>query len=418
MQAKQKLILLFLLLCWSPNLRAQPYVKLVHKTGEVPVFDAPSNASNTFEVARYANSQLNFPCAVQTGVNAREILAAYIKSDTTRSIEMARSKDGGRTWKKEIFRNQWDDEIFRSLSMFNLGTPHIATSTRKERRAVQSKTNLMLFSGGSPILISSSYTNGEQWCHFYPANNLGGFRISGMIQLKNGKHMALFHDDGRFLYPDRESGNPVLRKSAIYKIYSSDGGLTWSPPQVALKHNLKELYDATVFYSPAKHDNTLIMIASERETSTTYVSMSDDHGKTWSYPEPLPPFIQGDRFGIASYKRQMVVVFRDMSKTLNDGTPNPTFGDLVVWTGDLKELVKGNKNGIKIRISDNYPTDKAVDYNDRKFYDCGYASVVSNSKKEVCVIAYGRWDADELPYIRSFVFNPIEIRKQTKNMLN
>ena len=412
----QRLIPVFLILFCVSAFRAgaQHYHMLLSREGEVPVIDMINlNGENVYDVARFRESYLNYPCAVLTGVKAGEILATYIKTDSVRSIEMARSPDGGRTWNAEAFRNRWDGETFRSLSMFHLGQPYIAPGThrtRKARRSTLGKNNLMLFSGGSPILVSSSYTNGEQWCNFYPANNFGGFRISGLVRLRDGRHMALLHDDGRFLYPD--DGHPVeLRKSAIYKIYSSDGGLTWSAPEIALKHNVHGLYDAVVVYSPSKNDSDLILIASERETSAAYISFSSDNSASWSYPEKLPSFIQGDRFGIATIGRNLIIAFRDMGRTLRDGSPNPTFGDLVLWTGDLRELVRGNRLGFKVRVADNYPTGGPADYNDRKYYDCGYISVLPIARNEVAIIAYGRWETEELPFIRNYTVHPVNIRQ-------
>lgn len=382
---------------------------LVDRPGEIPVVDVVRFPYNTFDVARFPGVHLNFSTAILTGAHPQEILAAYIKTDSSeRTLEMTRSQDGGRNWQAEPLNNNWDGQPYRSLSLFNLGQYYVHTNTRQKKSAFSN--NLMLFSGGNPILISSSYTNGEHWSNFYPANNFGGFRISGLVRLQDGRHMALFHDDGRFLYDSAES-NPSLRKSVIYKMFSNDGGLTWSEPQIGLKHNLHGLYDAVVAYSPARKDNRLILICSERESRTAYISYSFNDGATWSYPEKLPPFLQGDRFGIANYRNQLLISFRDMRQSLNDGSANPTFGDLVMWNGDLNELVKGNRNGIKIRIADNYPTEKTIDPGDLRFSDCGYVSVLPVARNHVSVIAYGRWESEEFPFIRNFILDPVEIRQ-------
>lgn len=408
----QKLIVLLLFSFSVFSLRGQDYYMLVNREGEIPVVDIIHTAENTFDVARMPGVHLSSPSAVLTSAATKEILAAYIKTDGGRSLGMTRSLDGGRSWREEPMGVHWNGERYRSLSMFNLG----GSFHGGRHKNAPMRSNLILFSGGNPIGISSSYTNGEHWCNFYPANNFGGFRISGLVRLRDGRHMALFNDDGRFLYHE-EGREPELRKSAIYKVYSSDGGLTWSEPQVALKHNLYGLYDAVVTYSPERNDNTLIMIASERETCAAYISFSADNGETWSYPEKLPPFIQGDRFGIAVHHHHLIVAFRDMCRTLNDHSPNPTFGDLVMWSGDLRELVKGNhRSGVKIRIADNYPATTPVDYIDRKFSDCGYVSVLPLSRSEIAFIAYGRWEYEEQPFIRNFVVKANELRQYIKSV--
>ncbi|MCD8185974.1 MAG: hypothetical protein LUD68_05830, partial [Rikenellaceae bacterium] len=88
-----------------------------------------------------------------------------------------------------------------------------------------------------------------------------------------------------------------------------------------------------------------------------------------------------------------------------------------LWAGDLKELLKGNsRSGIKIRVADNYPAEEPVDYNDRKFSDCGYPSVLPMSRSQVAVIAYGRWEKDAEPFIRNFPINTFEIRQYAKKL--
>lgn len=390
--------------------QAQTYRVLMDKDGEVPVIDLSDNGEGIYEVARKPNEHINYPSAVLTGTYRDEILASYISTDTTRRICLTRSTDGGRTWTEMKHNDNWTNPQLRSLSMFNLGKPIL----KRRDRENYGRNNLMLFSGGNPLRVSATYTNGDSWCNFYPANNFGSFRISGMTQLKDGRLMALFHDDGRFLYQGTDS--LALRKSVIYKIYSSDGGLTWSKPEIALRHNIYGLYDGVVIRSSRKNQSELVVISSERTTSAAYISFSNDEGETWSYPEKLPKFIQGDRFGIATLNRELFIAFRDMCRTLNDGTINPTFGDLVMWTGDLQELVKGNKNGIKIRLADNYPSTSDIDLNDRKFFDCGYASVLPLSTNELAVIAYGRWDAAQLPYIKNFIVDPKMVRKLVRKM--
>jgi hypothetical protein len=394
----------------AATLCAQPYHVLFDPPGETFLLDARRIAANTFDVARYADASLSFPSAVKTGSDGEEILAAYIKSDSTRSIEMRRSLDGGRTWQDDNFAVSPVENEFRSLSLFNLGQ-NAAPSGSKwwRRRTPAERGNLALFTGGYPIQISSTYTNGRNWCNFYSVNPFGGFRVSSLVRLHNGRLMALFHDDGRFFYRNEEGQGATLRKSVIYKIYSDDGGLTWSDPEIALKHNLHGLYDAVVIYSPVRKDNELILIASERESSSVYISSSTDEGNSWSYPEKLPASIQGDRFGIATYNRQLLLSYRDMSRTLSDGQPNPTFGDIVLWMGDRRELLRADRDGVKVRIADNYPSTEAMDYNDRNFSDCGYLSVLPLAHKQFCIIAYGRWEQDEPPFVRSFLFDPIEL---------
>ena len=394
----QRLIAILFLLLQGISATAQPF-RVLYRNGESLIVDAVRTPENTFDVARADGSSLNYPSAVPTGGSAREIMAAWIRSDSVRTIETARSRNGGKSWVSDYFRADWDHETFRSLSLFRL---------RRNR--------LVLFSGGNPILISSSHTNGELWSNFYSANRFGGFRVSSVVPLPGGRLMALFHDDGRFLYSDEEANSAPLRKSVIYKLYSDDGGLTWSEPQIALKHNLHGLYDAVIFHSPGRRDKELILIAAQRETGTACISFSNDNGQSWSYPDELPPFIRGDRFGIATHKRRIFLSYRDLRRTLEDGSPNPTFGDIVLWEGTLNELLRENHAGVKVRIADNYPADAPADYEDLKYVDCGYVSVLPQGRNEITFVAYGRWEADALPFIRAFTLDPVEFRNFTHSL--
>ena len=403
----QKLALSFLLSLCTFVVYGQGYRVLVDKPGEIPVIDVLRSSENTFDVARFTDSPLNFSTAVLTEYKPNEIVAAYIKTGTKRAIGITRSLDGGESWQTEPLNNNWDGQLQRSLSLFNLGQPSLHHSRVKRSNPPNS---LILFSGGTPITISSSYTNGEHWSNFYPANNFGGFRVSGLVRLRDGRHMAFFHDDGRFLYESNDSSDK-LRKSVIYKMISNDGGLTWGQPEIALKHNLHGLYDAVVIYSPDRKDNDLVLICSDRASRIAYISYSRNHGETWSYPQQLPAFLQGDRFGMAAFRNQLLISYRDMRTDLKDGSPNPTYGDLVMWAGDLNELVRGNRNGIKMRIADNYPGEEAVDHSDLKFSDCGYPSVLPLGKNKIAVIAYGRWEKEEFPFIWNFILDPVQVRR-------
>lgn len=400
-----------------PRLAAQNYRVLAEDEGEVRVFDYVGRYRHSYEAARSTDGLISFPTAVLSNVSPGEIVAGYIRtSNASRSVELIRSLDGGRTWLPEVADDRWDREVGRSLSLFNLGRPdasvRIGLGLRRKRDA-QNLNSLMMFSGGSPIVVSSSYTNGEHWSRFNPTGEFGGFRVSSVIRLGSGRIMALFHDDGRFLFPEDDA--PDLRKSVIYKMYSSDGGLTWSDPEVALKHNLYGLYDAVVIRSPARRDNDLILIAGQRGTGTACIAFSSDDGDSWSYPVALSHRLHGDRFAIGTLKRKLFVAFRDLCCMLENGQPNPTFGDLVLWTGDRRDLARGGRSGVKVRLADNYPVVGAIDHSDLKFSDLGYISLLPMKRNEIVVITSGRWDTEELPSVRAIIFDPSELRREVKN---
>ncbi len=74
---------------------------------------------------------------------------------------------------------------------------------------------------------------GKQWSELKPIGDYGGIVAVGCLErLHDGRHLALFHDDGRFIVKDGERG-PFY----VYKIISDDGGLNWSKPTVIASHS-------------------------------------------------------------------------------------------------------------------------------------------------------------------------------------
>jgi hypothetical protein len=315
-----------------------------------------------------------------------------------------------------------------SLSLFNIGR----TASIHEKRRVVGKNNLLLFAGGRPLLVADSYVQGNNWSNFTRAGNLGSYRITGIVRLKDQRLMALTHDDGRFISGDPRS--PELRKSAIYKMYSSDDGVTWSAPELALRHNLCGLYDAAVIRMPY-YRNSLVMICADRQNHCSFVSVSYDEGATWSYPSELPPYLTGDRFSLLVKGNRLTLVYRDMWRTGKEKAlpENPFFGDLVMWTGELKWLIEWRRdemaatpyaeeadvprrtNGIKFRIADNYPV-AGADPADRRSYDCGYPTILSPRAGIFFVVACGYWDGDPAAatYVKSFMIEGYQLKQARK----
>ena len=53
--------------------------------------------------------------------------------------------------------------------------------------------------------------------------------VTHVEQLKDGRYLAMFHDDGRFIREGSQQTSPVT--FTMYKTFSDDGGLTWSTPE-------------------------------------------------------------------------------------------------------------------------------------------------------------------------------------------
>ncbi len=378
-------------------------------------------------VARQPGQNLSFSSAAFTDNSGREVIVAYLNM-ATRRIGLAHNSNGA-AW-QPLPDPGWTVEPL-SLSLFNIGR---TASIREERRVV-GKNNLLLFAGGRPLQVANSYAQGNNWSAFTRVNGLGSYRITGIVRLKDQRLMALTHDDGRFISGDPQRAE--LRKSAIYKMYSSDGGLTWSAPELALRHNLNGLYDAAIVRVPY-YRNSLVMICADRQNGCSFISVSRDEGATWSYPSELPPHLTGDRFSLLVDGNRLRIVYRDMLG-IEEGkdalSRNPFFGDLVMWTGDLKKLIEWHHGemaatpqavvpetesgigGIKFRIADNYPVEGA-DPIDRRTYDCGYPTIFSPRPGIFTVVACGYWESDPgtAAYIKSFVVEERQFKQAQKAM--
>lgn len=378
------------------------------------IMDA-SGMCKSYVVARDPEAYLDSPSAVQSVTNHNDWYTAYIKRDSLSHIIVAKSSDDGVTWRDvAAYKSPESLDEYHSISMFSLGKTYFKTARNK--RKLLAKNSLVMFAGGVPLYSSRTVDHEYGFYELSPAMDFGAYRVTGLTQLKDGRVMALFHDDGRFVYADKD--DVKLRKSIIYKVYSSDGGKTWTNPEIALRHNVHGLYDAAIFRSPRKRDKELVMITSERGTSEVYISFSTDEGESWTYPHRLPDMICGDRFGVAVVKKELYIVYRDLSRVLTDGTVNPYFGDIVLWTGDMKELLGGNDYGMKMRIADNFPADEddEIDHDDIKYYDCGYASVLPMHEHRLSIVAYGHWERGHMPYVKNFILDTKELKRIKRKM--
>lgn len=415
MQSLQKLTvglrttLLALLLVALSTFRSAAQGYRVLAGGEAGVvLDYAGRSGGSHDALRPAGGVIASPSAVLTGAAPGEIVAACLLTENaTRTIARVRSTDGGRSWTPISGAGIPAGSASPvALSLFDVGRP---TSGRRAARG-----HLLLLGGGSPITASHSFDGGGVWSRFAPVNDFGGFRVSSLLRLPDGRLMALLHDDGRFLYPGQ--AGPLLRKSVIYKMYSADGGRNWTDPEVALKHNLYGLCDAVAFYSPSRRGaGELILVASFRETGAAVVATSTDEGGSWSYPAALSSRLYGDRFAVCTQGREVYIAFRDLCPTLDNGVPNPTYGDPVLWTGDVRELLRGAAAGIKVRLADNYPAAGPVDRLDLKYVDLGPLSLLPTGPGRMTLVAAGRWEIDRPPFLRAIVFDPLELREAGKS---
>ena len=126
----------------------------------------------------------------------------------------------------------------------------------------------------------------------------------------------------------------------------------------------------------------------ERGRHSLAVQISDDEGRTWTKPRPLPASLNGDRHtGKYGPDGRLFFSFRDVSPK---GASSPTPGDWVGWVGTYSDLAGGRQGQYRVRLMDNH-----------KGADCAYPGVEVLLDGTIVTTTYGHGTAGEMPYVVS-----------------
>jgi hypothetical protein len=192
----------------------------------------------------------------------------------------------------------------------------------------------------------------------------------------------MFHDDGRFFTADAKRGTPMVM--TLYQTFSTDGGLTWSPPEAIYHSSDVYLCEPGIIRSP---DGTQLaaLLRENARRRNSHVIFSDDEGKTWSEPRELPGALTGDRHtGRYAPDGRLFISFRDTT------LESPTQGDWVGWVGTYEDIVNGREGQYRVRLMDNHHR-----------WDCAYPGVELLPDGTFVTMTYGHWTKGQSPYIVS-----------------
>jgi hypothetical protein len=297
------------------------------------------------------------------------------------------------------------------------------------------KKRLIMFSGLYPVRMAVSEDDGNTWSELEKIGDFGGIvTMSCLTPLGTGKghYMALFHDDLRFFTKeghkaaDKDRENYNSKMMTLYKTFSYDGGLTWTSPEEIYKSREIHVCEPGIIRSPDGKQLAVLLRENSRRQNSQII-LSNDEGKTWSNPKPLPNALTGDRHTLKYVPDgRLVVVFRDVSTarrkltlaSKNRGIGNvdviaaemglgsPNEGDWVAWVGTYEDLVNGKEGQYRIRIKDN-----------KKGWDCCYPGVEVLPDGTIVTTTYGHWDEKEEPYILSVRFRLEEMDEKVKERL-
>jgi hypothetical protein len=333
----------------------------------LPLVDLAGETTRQVVVDREAGQYLGHPTTVLLE-DGKTILCVYPKGHGRGAIVYKKSEDGGRTWSVRLpTPASWET---------SLETP---TIYRTVDRA--GKKRLLLFSGLYPIRLSVSEDDGRSWSELRPIGPYGGIvAVASLVPLRDGSHLAMFHDDGRFF---REGGTAdgIFR---LYQVRSEDGGLTWGEPHLVFQSGEVHLCEPGVVRSP-DGKRLAALLRENRRVRNSHVIFSDDEGKTWTTPRELPPSLTGDRHVLRyAPDGRLFATFRDTA------AGSPTKGDWVGWVGRWEDIVEGRPGEYRVRLMDNTYRE-----------DCAYPGLERLPDGTFVTTTYGHWTSGEPPYVVS-----------------
>jgi hypothetical protein len=344
----------------------------------IPVIDLSADTARRVVVDREPGQYLGHPTTVLLE-DGRTIITVYPKGHGRGAIVMKRSTDGGRTWSGRLpTPPNWETSI-------EVPTIYRVVDPRGKKR-------LIMFSGLYPIRLAVSEDDGLTWSGLAPIGDFGGIvAMASLVPLRTGAghYMALFHDDGRFIGAKPAEGP---RRFTVYKTISTDGGLTWGPPEVVVSHPVAHLCEPGALRSPDGQQIALLLRENSRKFNA-FVIFSNDEGRTWFAPRELPGALTGDRH-VAKYAPdgRLFITFRDMA------LESATKGDWVAWVGTYDDIVAGREGRFRVRLMDNHNA-----------WDCAYPGLELLPDGTFVTTTYGHWEEGAEPYIVSVRLTMAEI---------
>lgn len=340
----------------------------------LPVVDLAAETQRQVVVDREPGQYLGHPTTVLLE-DGKTMLVVYPKGHGRGPIVMKRSTDGGLTWSDRLpVPENWAT----SLEVPTLYPTVDATGHRR----------LIMFSGLYPIRKAVSEDEGQTWSPLAPLGDYGGIvAMADCVRLHDGRYMAFFHDDGRYLKPGGKAG--AFR---VYRTVSRDAGLTWGPPVVIAEHPAAHLCEPGAVRSPDGRQLALLLRENSRRYNS-FIIFSNDEGDTWTPPRELPAALTGDRHqALYAPDGRLFISFRDTTRR------SATSGDWVGWVGTYEDLVAGREGQYRVRLMDN-----------KQGGDCAYPAVELLPDGTFVVTTYGHWVEGEQPFIMSVRFRMEEL---------
>ena len=388
----------------SQDSTSEPYLR-------IPVVDLDAEGFRQVVVDKEPGQYLGHPTTLLLE-DQKTILTTYPKGHGKGAIVYKKSYDAGLTWSERLETPKSWETSQEVPTLYRVVDP-------------SGKKRIVMFSGLYPVRMAISEDDGLTWSELEAVGDWGGIVVMGcMISLETGQghYMALFHDDLRFFTKDgkkayfKDKRDFDSRLMTLFKTISTDGGLSWSFPEEIYKSREIHVCEPGVIRSPDGSQIAVLLRENSRRANSQII-FSNDEGKTWTAPRPMPNELTGDRH-VCRYANdgRLVVFFRDRSPSvyntelrkiadktkeknyskiaMETGLGSPTEGDWVAWVGQYDDLVKGTPGQYRIRIKDN-----------KKDWDTTYPGVELLPDGTFVTTTYGHWEKGEEPYILSVRFS-------------
>ena len=106
---------------------------------------------------------------------------------------------------------------------------------------------------------------------------------------------------------------------------------------------------------------------------------------------------------MVTLSNKMYIAYRD---TYGNGKiNNPTYGDLMLWSGTMADLENGGKSSFRIRLADLPEMEVQQDNEKRNRTSVETPNINILAKNKLSVIVYGMWNEKLPPSIRSYTLH-------------
>lgn len=244
---------------------------------------------------------------------------------------MAVSRNGGFTW------DRIDDQLPEGFEKHG-NCPSIY-------RMMDMKTGIVrlwVFSAWPKMPSIMSEDGGKSWKEMPALGFECVMTFSSVVRLNDGNYKGFYH---------RSKGSTL----EVLQTKTSDGGITWSEPEVIADVEGEKACEPYVFRSPNNKELCCLMRENTHD-GRSLMMFSSDEGRTWSDPVDTPWGLTGDRHkGVYTPDGRLVIAFRD--KALN----SPTNGHFVAWVGRYEDIKKNKPGEYRVKLLHSYAGG-----------DCGY----------------------------------------------